>query len=367
MCDHHHMKAALGLARRGLGQCWPNPSVGCVIEKDGVVVGRATTAAGGRPHAEAQALAMAGAAARGGTAYVTLEPCSHYGRTPPCADALIKAGIARVVVAICDPDPRVSGRGIARLRDAGVIVEQGLMAAQAEALAEGFIRRVKSGRPMITLKLASTLDGRIATRSGESQWISSAEARRAAHALRGQHDAVMVGVGTVLADNPDLTCRIDGYKRVPNVRIVADSHLRTGLLTRLVGTAAQSPVWMLAREDADPKRRAAMSHAGVQVIGVKPASIGIDLLEAVTALGAKGLTRVLVEGGASLAASLLRADLVDHLAWFHAPCVMGADGWPAAQAFGISKLAAMPKFERVATSAVGPDILTHYRRLNASS
>ena len=214
MDDLSHMRAALALARRGLGNTWPNPTVGCVVVRDGRVIGRAVTAPGGRPHAEPLALAMAGTAARGATVYVTLEPCCHHGRTPPCTEALIAAGVARVVIASPDPDPRVNGQGIARLRAAGIVVDAGLLAAEAEDVNAGFFHRVRHGRPLVTLKLASTLDGRIATRTGESRWITGEPARRMAHALRGRHDAVMVGVGTVLADDPDLTCRIPGYKPV---------------------------------------------------------------------------------------------------------------------------------------------------------
>ena len=356
------MRAALALARRGLGNAWPNPSVGCVVVRHGRVVGRAVTAPGGRPHAEPLALDMAGAAARGATVYVTLEPCCHHGRTPPCTDALIAAGVARVVIAARDCDPRVDGQGVARLRAAGIAVDEGLLAAEAEEVNAGFFSRVRRGRPLVTLKLASTLDGRIATRTGESRWITGEPARRMAHALRGRHDAVMVGVGTVLCDDPDLTCRISGYSPVPLVRVVADSHLRTSLTCRLVATAAQTPTWMVARESADPERRRALERAGAEVITVPAGSPGVDLGHALAALARRGITRVLVEGGAKIAAALLRADLVDRIAWFHAPAVMGADGWPAAQAFGTDRLVVMPRFIRASATELGDDMLTELRR-----
>jgi len=358
-----HMRSALALARRGLGNAWPNPSVGCVIVANGRVVGRAVTAPGGRPHAEPQALAMAGVAARGATAYVTLEPCCHHGRTPPCTDALIAAGVARVVIAARDPDQRVNGEGIARLRAAGIIVEEGLLAEEANEILAGFFQRATTGRPLVTLKLASTLDGRIATHSGESRWITGPPARRAAHALRGRHDAVLVGVGTVMADDPDLTCRLPGFRSTPIVRVVADSRLRTPLTARLVATAHETPSWMLIRHGADAVRRAAFADLGLRLIEVPPAEIGIDLGAAVTALGAAGITRLLVEGGAQVAAALLRAGLVDRIAWFHAPSVMGGDGWPAVQAFGVETLAAMPRFVRSSTAPVGADILSEFVRL----
>ena len=366
MDDQSHMRAALALARRGLGQCWPNPAVGCVVVNQGRVVGRAVTAAGGRPHAEPLALAMAGAATRGATVFVTLEPCCHHGRTPPCTDALIAAGVARVVVAARDCDPRVSGAGVARLHEAGIAVEVGLLGDEAEELNAGFFARLRLGRPLVTLKLASTLDGRIATHGGESRWVTGAAARRAAHALRGRSDAILVGVGTVLTDDPDLTCRIDGFRATPLVRVVADSHLRTRLTARLVATADETPTWILSRPDADAERRRALTATGVTVIEVGAAGagagLGVDLAEGLRTLAQRGITRLLVEGGAQLAAALLRADLVDRVAWFHAPAIMGADGWPAAQAFGVADLATMPRFVRTATRPVGEDVLTELRR-----
>ncbi len=362
MSDADHMRAALGLARRGLGQCWPNPAVGCVVVKHGRVIGRATTAPGGRPHAEPQALAMAGDAARGATVYVTLEPCCHHGRTPPCTDALIAAGVARVVIAVRDCDTRVNGAGIQRLREAGIVVEEGLLGAEAEEVAAGFFSRMCRGRPLVTLKLATTLDGRIATRTGESRWITGDAARRMGHALRGRHDATMVGVGTVLADDPDLTCRLPGFRQVPDIRVVVDSHLRTSLMARLVATARQSPTWLLHADGSDPARRTALTEAGVELIETPRGETGIDLPAALAALAERGITRLLVEGGAQLAASLLRADLVDRIAWFHAPSVMGGDAWPAAQAFGVAHLADMPRFIRAAATPVGLDMLTELRR-----
>jgi diaminohydroxyphosphoribosylaminopyrimidine deaminase/5-amino-6-(5-phosphoribosylamino)uracil reductase len=358
-----HMRAAIALSRRGLGSTWPNPAVGCVIVHAGRVVGQAVTAPGGRPHAETQALAQAGAAAQGATAYVTLEPCAHTGQTPPCAEALIAAGIARVIVACTDPDPRVSGAGVARLRDAGVAVEEGVLREEATDALAGFFARIRHGRPLVTLKLASTLDGKIATRTGESQWITGEPARKAAHALRGQHDATMAGVGTVLSDDPDLTCRIPGYTLRPTVRVIADSHLRTPLTARVVATAGEHPTWILHREEADPLRIEALTQAGVRCIAVAGSETGIDAAAALLALGDAGLTRVLLEGGAQLAASVLRADLVDRVAWFHAPAIMGGDGWPATQATGIETLDAMPRFRRVSATPLEQDMLTRLTRI----
>ena len=360
--DLSHMRSALAMARRGLGSTWPNPSVGCVIVQDGRVVGRAVTSPGGRPHAEPAALAMAGDQTRGATAYVTLEPCCHWGRTPPCTDALIAAGVARVVIAAHDPDKRVNGQGIARLRAAGIVVDDGVLEDAAREVLAGFLLRVTTGRPMVTLKLASTLDGRIATHSGESRWITGTPARRAAHALRGRHDAVLVGVGTVLADDPDLTCRLPGFRPTPIVRVVADSHLRTSLTARLVATAGETPTWMLIRHGTDPTRRHAFADLGIRLFEIAGAEAGVDLQAGLMALGGAGITRLLVEGGAQVAAALLRAGLVDRIAWFHAPAVMGADAWPAVQAFGIDRLDAMPRFIRQRANPLGEDMLTEFVR-----
>ncbi|MGE4048260.1 MAG: bifunctional diaminohydroxyphosphoribosylaminopyrimidine deaminase/5-amino-6-(5-phosphoribosylamino)uracil reductase RibD [Acetobacteraceae bacterium] len=360
--DIAHMTAALALARRGLGTTWPNPSVGCVIVKDGRVVGRGVTAPSGRPHAEPVALAMAGEQTQGATAYVSLEPCCHWGRTPPCTDALINAGIARVVIAMRDPDRRVDSMGVARLRDAGITVDEGVLAEEAREVLAGFTCRETLGRPLVTLKLATTLDGRIATHGGESQWITGPAARREAHALRGRNDAVMVGVGTVVADNPELTCRIPGFRPTPVVRVVADSHLRTPLTTKLIRTAAEAPTWFLIRDGADPDRRRAFTDLGVILLPVTGSTLGVDLIEAMRALGKAGITRLLVEGGGQVAAALLRADLVDRIAWFHAPAVMGGDGWPGVQAFGVEKLDMMPRFIRKRVAILGDDMLSEFTR-----
>jgi diaminohydroxyphosphoribosylaminopyrimidine deaminase/5-amino-6-(5-phosphoribosylamino)uracil reductase len=360
--DLNFMRAALALGRRGLGTTWPNPSVGCVLVRDGRVVGRGYTGSGGRPHAEPTALSIAGEAARGATAYVTLEPCCHWGQTPPCTDALIQAGVARVVIAALDPDKRVDSQGVARLREAGIIVEHGLLESEAREDLEGFFRRVMQERPMVTLKLATTLDGKIATATGESQWITGPEARRMAHVLRGRHDAVLAGVGTVMADNPELTCRVAGFRPMPVVRVIVDSHLRTPLTSKLAQTAADVPLWFLVRDGVDRARRDAFIDLGAKVIDIASGEAGIDLTDGLTALAQEGLTRVLVEGGGQVAASLIRAGCVDRIAWFHAPAVMGGDGWPGVQGFGIEKLAMMPRFVRYRVTPLGDDVLTEFKR-----
>ena len=362
--DLLHMRAALALARRGLGNAWPNPAVGCVLVKDGRVIGRGWTQPGGRPHAETEALRRAGDAARGATAYVTLEPCSHHGRTPPCCEALAGAGIARVVMAMRDPDPRVNGRGLAMLRGAGIVVEEGLLEAEARALNAGFFRRIQAGRPVVTLKLASTLDGRIATASGESRWITGQAARREVHALRARHDAILVGSGTVLADDPDLTCRIPGMERVPMLRVVADARLRTPHTARLVQGAQVAPVLIITAPGHPPAAQAPFIAAGADIVTVPAhAAGGLDLPSLLRALGRRGVTRVLAEGGAGLAAALLRQGLVDRLVWFHAPAVMGGDGHPALQGLRLAALSAMPRFRRTAHRALGDDMLSEFERI----
>ena len=358
------MKVALGLARRGLGSVAPNPAVGCVLVREGRVVGRGWTQPGGRPHAEAEALGRAGKAARGATAYVSLEPCAHHGETPPCADALAGAGIARLVVAVEDRDPQVRGRGLARLRDAGAEVVCGVCEDEAAALNAGFFLRVGEGRPLIALKTATTLDGRIATRGGESRWITGEAARARAHGLRASHDAVMVGIGTALADDPMLDCRLPGLARRSPLRIVVDSRARLPLTSRLVKTAGEPPTWLVTLPGVAAKRRAAYGEAGVEVIEVEADGDGnLDLAAAARTLGDRGLTRVLVEGGGRLAAGLLRARLVDRLLWFRAPRLIGGDGLPAVVAFGVDALAEAPSYRRVSVAEVGDDLMETYVRM----
>src|SRR5437868_4832305 len=362
MSDVGHMRAAIALARRGLGDVWPNPAVGCVIVRNGRVVGRGWTQPGGRPHGETEALARAGAAARGATAYVTLEPCCHWGKTPPCADALIAARLRRVVIALEDPDPRVAGAGIERLRAAGLGVEVGLCAAEAAEVNAGFLQRVQFGRPLVTLKLATSLDGRIATAAGESRWITGPPARDRAHLLRATHDAIIVGTATVLADDPQLTCRLPGLADRSPVRIVIDRQLRIPLTARILAEARQVPTWIVTLGSSDPARQELFRKAGIEVIAAEPDAAGlIDLSSALGLLGDRGLTRLLVEGGGRLAAALLRADLVDRLVWFHAPVLLGSDGIPAVAGLDPNGLAGMPRFEQLATEFIGEDVMTVFR------
>lgn len=359
--DTHLMSTALALAARGLGRVAPNPAVGCVLCVDGEVVGRGWTQAGGRPHAESEALRRAGARAKGATAYVTLEPCAHQGQTPPCADALIEAGIVRAVIAVGDPDARVDGSGIERLKAAGIEVSLGLCAEQARDLNAGFFKRIEKGLPLVCLKLATTADGQIATRAGNSQWITGPAARRRGHLLRATHNAILSGIGTVLADNPMLTCRLEGMEDRSPIRVILDSTLRIPLEGKLMASAREIPLWIITADGADPGREQACVNAGAEVIRVAADSGGRpDITAALSALAARGINRVLGECGPGVAAALLKAGLVDRLQWFRAGKVIGADGRSAIAGFGVDSLAQTVRLTRVATCPLGEDMLETY-------
>jgi diaminohydroxyphosphoribosylaminopyrimidine deaminase/5-amino-6-(5-phosphoribosylamino)uracil reductase len=359
--DIDFMKMALALAERGLGQVAPNPAVGCVLTRDGVVVGRGWTQPGGRPHAETEALARAGARARGATAYVTLEPCAHHGKTPPCAEALIAAGVARVVGAVADPDGRVAGKGFAMLEKAGIEVEEGVCFAQARHLNEGFFLKVMEERPLVTLKIASSADGRTATRTGHSRWITGGAARERGHLLRATHDAIMIGSATAIVDDPTLTCRLPGLGNRSPIRIVADGRLRLPLTSKLVREARKTPVWILTFAGNDAGRRSAFIDCGVELIDVPAGADGLmDMKAAMRLLAGRGLTRVLVEGGARLASSLMRSHLVDRIEWFRSATVIGGDGYPAIAALGVDQLDGAPVLALTETLALGDDTLSSY-------
>ena len=355
--DGAHMAHALRLAARGLGSTWPNPSVGCVIVKAGVVVGRGFTRPGGRPHAERIALDQAGAAATGATAYVTLEPCAHHGQTPPCALALIEAGVARVVTALTDPDPRVAGKGHALLRQAGIEVTEGSLATEARRLTQGFLTRVTQGRPFTTLKLATTLDGRIATASGDSRWITGPAARAHGHLLRLAHDAVLVGSGTARADDPELTVRGFGQSRQP-LRLVIDSRLSHAPASKLGATARTHPVWLMHGPDAPAAARKAWAATGARLIDCPAEGAHLALPETFRLLAAEGLTRILCEGGGTLAAHLIRHHLADDLALYTAGCLIGTDGTAALGPLGVTLLKEAPRLTRVESQTLGPDSFT---------
>ena len=357
------MRAALALARRSLGRTWPNPAVGCVFVRDGRVIARGRTQDGGRPHAEADAIANAHEPLQGATAYVTLEPCAHQGKTPPCADALIVAGVGRVVSAMEDPDPRVKGQGHARLAAAGIAVEIGKEAAAAAEINAGFLLRVKEGRPLFHLKLASSLDGRIATASGESRWITGEAARADGHRLRSIHDAILIGAGTVEADDPELTCRLPGLGAYSPDRIVLDSGARLSATSKLASTARTRPV-LLVHAGAPPARVELLRHKGISVIEAPARGEGrVDVVAAAKALGGLGYSSVLIEGGGQIAAAFLRAGLVDRISSYRAGIVLGEDSRSAVGPLALGRLDFAPRFRLVSSRTVGTDTLeTWYRR-----
>ncbi len=362
--DAGWMRVALSLARRGLGRVWPNPAVGCVLVKNGIVVGRGWTSDGGRPHAETNALAAAGPNARGATAYVTLEPCAHTGRTSPCAEALVEAGITRAVVAIEDPDPRVSGQGIEILRSAGVQVEVGCLAAPAMVLNRGFLSRTATGRPMVTLKLAASIDGRIATGSGESRWITGPAARAEVHLMRAQSDAVLVGAGTVRADDPKLDVRGLGIKGANPVRVVVTGSLAVARDSHLARTARETPLWLCHHSEVEVSRKEAWNAVGASLIEVPFQADGqLNLSAMMQQLGERGITRVLCEGGGRLAAALLESGLVDEVVTYTAGLTLGDEGTAAIGHMGIEALQLAPRFRLIDTVRVGPDVRNRWRKL----
>jgi diaminohydroxyphosphoribosylaminopyrimidine deaminase/5-amino-6-(5-phosphoribosylamino)uracil reductase len=353
--DERFMAAAIRLSRWHLGATGANPSVGCVIIKDGVIIGRGVTARSGRPHAETQALAEAGEAARGATAYVTLEPCSHHGRTPPCAEALIAYGVGRVVVAATDPDPRVSGRGLRMLADAGIAVTSGVLEAEAEMALEAYMNRQRRKQPQVTLKLAVSADGMIGRRGEGQVAITGREARAQSHILRAESDAILVGIGTVLADDPELTCRLPGLEDRSPVRIVLDRRLETPLSSKLVrGIAEGHPLLIAAPPTADPERRAAVEAAGAEMLDLD----GPDYQILLEALAARGVSSLVVEGGRRAATAFLAQGLVDRIMLFTSDVVVGEGGIVSPLASG-----AIPSGFRLRSSVrFGADQLLEYIR-----
>ena len=326
--DQQWMRLALSFGERGLGRTWPNPSVACLIVRDNLPIARGATARGGRPHAESVALERAGDRSSGATAYVTLEPCSHVGDTGPCAELLVESGVARVVTPFDDPDERVSGKGHDRLRKAGIEVDSGCLEQEAMHSHLGFLLRVVHRRPMIALKLAHSLDGKVATGSGDSKWISGPGSRRLVHVLRARHDAVLIGRGTALSDNPRLTPRGIGVGHLP-VRVVLDTKLSTQLDGNLGTSARTGPVWMCHGSEAPGVRRDAWREVGAETIECCVSQCGrLDLADVMARLAARGLTRVFCEGGPELATSLLKDGLVDRFHGFAAGIALGSDALP---------------------------------------
>ena len=363
--DARYMQLALTLGRRGQGRTWPNPAVGAVVVKDGVIVGRGWTQPGGRPHAEPEALKRAGEAARGATLYATLEPCSHVGKSPPCVDAIIAAGIARVVSAIEDPNPEVAGQGHAKLRAAGIKVDIGLGAAEAAHDHAGHFRRIRDRRPHVILKLAVSSDDRIGAAGRKPVAITGEAAKARVHLLRAQCDAILVGIGTVLADDPLLTCRLPGMETRSPVRVVLDRALRIPGTSKLVHSARETPLWVMTSTLSEAPAAMKLGAAGAHVIRVATTTSpppGLDLLAVLHALAERGITRLLVEGGARAASSFVAANLVDEVWLLRGPASVGADGVPALDALPLSALTESPMFKQRASETLQNDTLTIYER-----
>jgi diaminohydroxyphosphoribosylaminopyrimidine deaminase/5-amino-6-(5-phosphoribosylamino)uracil reductase len=363
--DARFMALALALGRRGLGRTWPNPAVGAVVvreEPEGpVVVGRGWTMPGGRPHAETEALARAGEAARGATLYVSLEPCSHHGKTPPCTDAIVAAGISRVVSALEDPNPKVAGQGHATLRAAGVTLSVGIGAEEARRAHAGHICRMREGRPHVTLKLAVSADGKAGLAGRRPATITGEPARARVHRLRAMHDAVLTGIGTVLADDPQLTCRLPGMRGHSPVRVVLDRRLRLPANSKLVATAVEAPVWVISSDTSDENRKTKQDK-GITILSSVSHEGGFDLLPALRLLAGRGITRVMIEAGPRLSAAFLDAGLVDEAMLFRSPAMLGADALDALEGLPLSALTESPRLTLRATERLGDDTLEIYER-----
>jgi diaminohydroxyphosphoribosylaminopyrimidine deaminase / 5-amino-6-(5-phosphoribosylamino)uracil reductase len=360
--DLRFMQLALGLGRRGLGNTWPNPSVGAVIVKNGEILGRGWTLPGGRPHAETEALKRAGRAARGATLYVTLEPCSHHGKTPPCVDAIIRAGIARVVSALDDPNPEVAGQGLARLRERGIVVDTGLCADEARRAHIGHIRRMMQARPHVLLKLAVSSDDKAGAAGRRPVAITGPAARERVFQMRAMSDAILVGIGTVLSDDPALTCRLPGMGERSPVRVLLDARLRVPISSGVIGTAQETPTWIFGAPQASGMAEQVLSSKGVEVIRLEANNGRFDLAQVVKVLAERGITRLMVEGGPTVAASFVQADLVDEAALFRSTAPIGADGVDALHGMPLSALTQSPRLKLRGSEAVGADTLETYER-----
>ena len=353
--DTHFMKMALDMSRRSLGITHPNPSVGCVIVKDSHVIGRGWTSRGGRPHAEINALDYASGEAVNSTVYVTLEPCSHHGKTSPCADALVNAKVSRVVIATIDPDPRVSGKGIKIMEDAGIDVEVGLHNEEANRINKGFFHKITLNRPLLTVKIASSKDGKIAHKENKQSWVTGPESRKRGHLYRANHDAIMVGVGTVQVDDPMLDCRINGLEDCSPIRVIVDTDLRCGLDTKLCTSATKIPLWIMTCSK-DAKKIAKFENVGAKIFTLDKDRNGyVEIDQVMKALAEQGVTRVLSEGGGKLNASLIKAGLVDRLLWFKSEETIGENGINALYDIDVNKLDQHLNFILIAEGKTGLD------------
>jgi diaminohydroxyphosphoribosylaminopyrimidine deaminase/5-amino-6-(5-phosphoribosylamino)uracil reductase len=361
--DNRFMQLALALGRRGLGNTWPNPAVGAVVVKDGVILGRGWTQPGGRPHAETQALKRAGKATRGATLYVTLEPCSHQGKTPPCADAVIRAGISRVVSAIEDPNPEVAGQGHERLRVGGIAVDVGIGADEARAVHAGHIRRMRDGRPQVMLKLAVSADGKAGAAGRRPVAITGEAANARVHLMRAMSDAILIGMGTAVSDNPSLTCRLPGMLDRSPVRVLLDAQLRIPLSMTLIATARGTPTWVFGAPNASALAEEILRARGVEVFRVPAKDGRLDLAQVLKILAERGITRLLVEGGPTIAASFLTADLVDEAALFRSPNAIGPDGIDALEGLPLKILTQSKRLTPQGGETWGADTVEFFARV----
>jgi diaminohydroxyphosphoribosylaminopyrimidine deaminase/5-amino-6-(5-phosphoribosylamino)uracil reductase len=358
--DERFMALAFALGRRGLGNTWPNPAVGAVIAKDGIILGRGWTQAGGRPHAEVEALRRAKKTAQGATLYVTLEPCSHQGKSPPCADAIIKAGIARVVSALEDPNPEVAGQGHERLRAKGIKVDIGLGADEAACAHAGHITRIQNGRPRVTLKLALSADGKVGLAGRKPVVLTGEPAREHVFQMRAQHDAILVGIGTVLSDNPQLGCRLPGlFERSP-VRVVLDSNLRLPLANSVVATVRETPTWVFTSKKPSSIAEEILQQRGCKVFRVGEKKGKLDLKEVLKVLAEQGITRLMVEGGSIVAAAFVAANLVDEAVLLRTEKTIGADGIDALEGMALSALT--KRMKPCGSEKLGHDTIETYER-----
>jgi len=364
--DRRFMAAAMRIGRRNLGQTHPNPAVGAlVVRMEGgqpIVVGRGWTARGGRPHAETIALAQAGSAASGATAYVTLEPCAHQGETPPCAQALVEANVARVVTAMEDPDRRVAGKGHRLLAEAGIAVTTGVLAEQAARAHAGHIVRITKGRPHVTLKLGVSADGMIGRREGERMIITGKAAFDAVQAMRCEADVVMIGIGTALVDDPRLTVRLPGLADRSPVRVVLDATARLKLNSNLIQSAREVPLTVVVGASAFDDRKKAFADAGATVLELGDGDEAIDIAAVLDRLAEDGFTRVFAEGGSQVASSLMSEDLIDEVVLIRAPVVVGQDGVRALDGYALSAIERSPRFRLIEQATLGDDLMRRYQR-----
>ncbi len=363
--DAAYMREALRLGRRGLGRVSPNPPVGAVVVRGGRIVGRGFHRRAGGPHAEVEALGQAGAAARGATLYVTLEPCAHFGRTPPCTDAVRASGIARLVFGCRDPNPRVAGGGAGKLARAGLQVQGGVLAAECGELIGAFRKAILTGVPWVSLKLAASLDGRIATADGDSRWVTGEAARRLTHRWRDTHDAVLVGAETVRRDDPALTCRVRGGR--DPLRVVLDGRLRLPADAQLLSPAAAGGTVIITGHSAPEARARRLRQRGATVLRLADRDGRVSMRAALRALARRGVSSVLVEGGGEVAAATLRERLVDRLFLFYAPKLVGAEGRPMVGPLRVTRMAAAPRLEVLGSRWIGGDLLIEARPFPGAS